>query len=281
MTRDVSRSAFPSALPLGQLLRHWRRVRRFSQLELASEAGISTRHLSFLETGRSRASREMVQRLAAALDLPLAEQSALLVAAGYVPANSPGGSAAEDLQPVQQALDFILRQQDPYPGLVLDSRWDVIQRNNAAARVFEPFRSAYRMPSAFAGNAMHMVFHPQGLRPFITNWSEFSGRLIQILHREVAHGHRAAAALLDEISTYPGSTGKSATMHPAAAESPMIVMRLRKDNIQLAFFSTFTTFAMPASARLQTLKIECLYPADRATAVFARELAGECQRSLL
>ena len=255
------------------LLKHWRNVRRLTQIELAGDANVSARHLCFLETGRAQPSREMVQLLGAALDLPLDERNALHVAAGFVPPYGDGGLAADNLQPVRQALDFILRQQEPYPGIVIDGRWDVRIRNQASARLFKPFRDAFEMESGIVDNAMHTVFHPKGLRQFIVNWDEFAGQLIQILHREVAGASRVSAQLLDEIMTYPGLPAEWRLPRSAAGSSPVMTMQLRKGDLRLAFFSTLTALAMPTDAALQKLKIECFYPADNATAEKARQLA--------
>ena len=256
------------------LLRHWRNVRRLTQIELAGDANVSARHLCFLETGRAQPSREMVQLLGSALDLPLDERNALHVAAGFVPPYSDRGLAADNLQPVRQALDFILRQQEPYPGIVIDGRWDVRLRNQASGRLFKPFRDAFEMESGVADNAMHTVFHPKGLRQFIVNWQEFAGQMIQILHREVAQASRVSAQLLDEIMSYPGLPAEWRLPSHQAHASPVMTMQLRKGDLRLSFFSTFTTLAMPTDAALQKLKIECFYPADSATAEKARELAG-------
>src|SRR5882672_432963 len=254
------------------LLKHWRNARRLTQIELAADANVSARHLCFLETGRSQPSREMVQLLGSALDLPLEERNALHVAAGFVPPYGDGGLAAENLQPVRQALDFILRQQEPYPGIVIDGRWDVRIRNQASKRLFAAFHESYEMDPGLADNAMHVVFHPGGLRQFIVNWEEFAGQMIQILHREVAQGGgRVAAQLLDEIMAYPGLPAEWRL--PRTASSPVMTMQLRKGDFRLAFFSTLTTLAMPTDAALQKLKIECFYPVDDATAEKARELA--------
>jgi transcriptional regulator with XRE-family HTH domain len=257
----------------GSLLKHWRSVRRLTQIELAGDANVSARHLCFLETGRAQPSREMVQLLGSALDLPLEERNALHVAAGFMPPYSDRGLAAENLQPVRQALDFILRQQEPYPGIVIDGRWDVRIRNQASRRLFKPFHQAYEMEAGIAENAMHTVFHPKGLRQFIVNWDEFAGQMIQILHREVAQGGRVAAQLLDEIMVYPGLPAEWRLPRNPTGSSPVMTMQLRKGDFRLAFFSTFTTLAMPTDAALQKLKIECFYPADAATAEKARELS--------
>jgi transcriptional regulator with XRE-family HTH domain len=266
-THDVATGHFSS------LLKHWRNIRRLTQIELAGDANVSARHLCFLETGRAQPSREMVQLLGSALDLPLEECNALHVAAGFVPPYGDRGLAAENLQPVRQALDFILRQQEPYPGIVIDGRWDVRIRNQASRRLFKAFHEAYEMEADIAENAMHVVFHPKGLRQFITNWDEFAGQMIQILHREVAQGGRVAAQLLDEIMVYPGLPAEWRIPRNPAGSSPVMTMQLRKGDFRLAFFSTFTTLAMPTDAALQKLKIECFYPADGATAEKARELA--------
>ena len=266
-SHDVSTGHFSS------LLKHWRNVRRLTQIELAGDANISARHLCFLETGRAQPSRDMVQLLGSALDLPLEERNALHVAAGFVPPYGDRGLAADNLQHVRQALDFILRQQEPYPGIVIDGRWDVRIRNEASRRLFKAFREAFEMDSGLADNAMHVVFHPRGLRQFIVNWDEFAGQMIQILHREVAQGSAVAAQLLGEIMTYPGLPAEWRIPRDPARSSPVMTMQLRKGDLRLAFFSTFTTLAMPTDAALQKLKIECFYPADGATAEKARELA--------
>jgi transcriptional regulator with XRE-family HTH domain len=260
------------------LLKHWRNVRRLTQIELAVDANVSARHVCFLETGRAQPSREMVQLLGSALDLPLEERNALHVSAGFMPPYGEEGLAAENLladnlQHVRQALDFILRQQEPYPGIVIDGHWDVRMRNQASARLFKPFFASYQMESGLADNAMHVVFHPKGLRQFIVNWDEFAGQMIQILHREVAGGSRVAAQLLEEVMLYPGLSAEWRLPRNPAGSSPVMTMQLRKGDYRLAFFSTFTTLAMPTDAALQKLKIECFYPADDATAQKARQLA--------
>ena len=263
-------------LPAGhfsRLLKHWRGVRRLTQIELAADAKVSARHLCFLETGRPQPSREMVQLLGSALDLPLEERNALHVAAGFVPHYGDKGLAAENLQPVRQALDFMLKQQEPYPGIVIDGHWDVRMRNQGSARLLKPFRDSYAMENGLADNAMHVVFHPRGLRQFIVNWEEFARQMIQILHREVAQGSRAAAQLLDEIMVYPGLSADWRLLRHSQATSPVMTIQLAKGDYRLAFFSTFTTLAMPTDAALQQIKIECFFPADDATAEKARQMA--------
>ncbi len=273
MSEPIHHSPDVVTSQFSRLLKHWRNVRRLTQIELASDADVSARHVCFLETGRSQPSREMVQLLGSVLDLPLEERNALHVAAGFVPPYGDKGLAAENLQPVRQALDFMLRQQEPYPGIVVDGHWDVRMRNQASARLLGPFRDSYEMDPRVADNAMHVAFHPGGLRQFMLNWAEFAGQLIQILHRDVAQGSRAAAQLFDEIMVYPGLPAEW-RLPGHSASSPVMTMQLAKGDYRLSFFSTFTTLAMPTDAVLQQIKIECFFPADDATAAKARQLAA-------
>jgi transcriptional regulator with XRE-family HTH domain len=256
------------------LLRHWRGVRRMSQLALATEAEISARHLCFLETGRAQPSREMVQLLGGVLDLPFAEQNTLLLAAGYAPVYGERELAAPELGHVQRALDFMLRQQEPYPAIVIDAAWNVRMRNDASRRLLRPFREQYDMPPELAENAMHVVCHPKGMRPFLVNWEAFVGPLIQTVHREADQGaNPAAARLRDQLLTYPGIP-RSWRTPDASAASPLLTMQLKRGDYELAFFTTLTTFALPRDVTLQQLRIEGFFPADDATAETARRLAA-------
>ena len=263
----------PTVPAFGRQLRQWRDARHLSQLALATEAGISTRHLSFLETGRAQPSREMVQLLAGMLDVPLGERNALLVAAGYAPAYGDRSLAAPDLEPVRHALEFILRQQEPFPALVLDGEWNVVMHNGAASRVFEPFRATLKTP-----NVMRKVFDPDGLRPFIVNWPCIAECMMQSLHREVAAtGNEAVVRLRDELLSYPGVPARWRTPDALASFPPLVAMQLRKGDLSMAFFSTITVFATPRDVMLQHLKIECFFPADASTEQAARRLAAAAE----
>src|SRR5262249_29191708 len=183
----------------GRMLREWRARAHMSQLSLATEAGISTRHLSFLETGRAQPSREMVQLLAGMLDVPFVERNAMLVAAGYAPAYSERPSGAPELKPVRRALEYILRQQEPFPAFVLDSQWNIVMKNAAAARIFPLFRG-----TTTSSNCMRTVFDPDGLRPAIVNWPAIAECLIEALHRDVAAtGDEAVVHLRPQLPAYP------------------------------------------------------------------------------
>ncbi|MCW0234852.1 MAG: helix-turn-helix transcriptional regulator [Ferrovibrio sp.] len=260
------------------LLRHWRGERRMSQLGLATEAGISARHLCFLEKGRSQPSREMVVLLAQVLDIPLAGQNALLVAAGFAPLFHETGLDAPELSNVQQALDAMLAQQEPFPALVVDEGWEVRQRNTAAGRILGALRPYYDVPETLAHNAMHAMCHPGGMRRFMPNWAEFVAAYLQVLHREATQGlSHAAAQLREALLRYPDMP---AAFSAPAVDHPMAPMQLRIGRHDLSFFVTLTTFAMPRDITLQQIKIECFFPADAATAALARRLAAEPNLSL-
>ena len=244
-----------------------------NQLALATDAEISIRHLSFLETGRARPSRAMVERLGTVLDVPLADRNLLLLAAGYAPLYGARELDARDLEPVRRALQFILRQQEPYPALVLDARWNVVMRNAAAERIFRIFRGPTRPSREHGGNALHSTFHPDGLRRFIVNWEEFAGALIQTVHRDAATS-AAAAGLRDELLAYPGVPSRWRMPELRAAAPPLLTMRLRKDDLTLAFFTTMTMLANPQDLTLAQLKIECFHPADALTESIAARLAA-------
>jgi transcriptional regulator with XRE-family HTH domain len=269
------------ATAFGILLRRWRTARGMSQLTLATEAGISTRHLSFLETGRAQPSREMVQLLAGMLDVPLGDRNALLVSAGYAPAYGERPLSAPDLEPVRRALEFMLRQQEPYPALVVDGEWNIVMGNEGAGRIFDLFLEPDCDDDAVPPNVMRTVFCPDGLRRFIVNWEELAGCLVNSLHRQVAAtGSETMARLRDELLAYPGVPGRWSVPDPTVTMPPLVSMHLRKDDLSLTFFSMITTMGTPRDVTLQQLKIECFFPADAATEQLARSLASAAPRPI-
>jgi transcriptional regulator with XRE-family HTH domain len=264
----------------GTLLRRWRGMRGMSQLTLATEAGISTRHLSFLETSRAQPSREMVQLLAGMLDVPLGDRNALLVSAGYAPAYGERPLSAPDLEPVRRALEFMLRQQEPYPALVVDGEWNIVM-GNEGARIFDLFLEPDCEEDAAPPNVMRTVFSPDGLRRFIVNWEELAGCLVNSLHRQVAAtGSETMARLRDELLAYPGVPTRWSVPDPTVTMPPLVSMHLRKDDLSLTFFSMITTMGTPRDVTLQQLKIECFFPADAATEQLARSLASAAPRPI-
>ena len=271
---DMPRSR-QATLSFGDLLKRWRAARRMSQLELAVEAEISARHLSFLETGRAQPSRDMIRLLGQALDIPFSDQNNLLLAAGFAPKYAEREIDAPELEQARHALEFILKQQEPYPAYVIDEVWNIRMRNTAADRVFRPFRELSDLPADRARNAMHLLCHPKGVRRFMTNWEEFVGPLIQSIHHEAIVSNSAGVLRLrDELLAYPGMPADWKTVANTPTAPPLLTMRLQKGDLQFAFFATLTTFANPHEVTLQQLRVECLFPADKATEDAARRLAN-------
>jgi MmyB-like transcription regulator ligand binding domain len=206
------------------------------------------------------------------LDVPLADRNALLVAAGYAPVYGARPLGAPDLEPIRQALQFIMRQQEPFPALVLDGMWNIVMRNDGACRIFDLFRPPARDGQTV--NVMRSMFHPNGLRPFVVNWEEMAECLMYGIHREVARtGSEAVAALRDELLAYPGVPARWRAPEAPMPMAPMVCMRLRKGDLSLAFFPMVTMLGTARDVMLQQLKIECFFPADPHTEHTARQLA--------
>jgi transcriptional regulator with XRE-family HTH domain len=268
--------ATPERAPGGQvgaLLRRWRTTRRVSQLDLALDADVSSRHLSFVETGRSQPSREMVLRLADALEVPLRERNTLLLAAGYAPVYRETALGAPELKQAYEAMQFILAQQEPYPAIVVDRHWNLLLANTATGRFLGFF-----LPALPAGpsNAMRLLFHPAGLRPFIENWEDVAAHMIERVHRDATAmpGDEATRALLDELLAYPGVPARWRTPQMDRAPAPFVSIVYRKDDLRLSVFSTITTFGTPQDVTLQELRIESFFPADGTTRAALSALAA-------
>ncbi|TWI01639.1 helix-turn-helix protein [Luteimonas cucumeris] len=273
--RRLNRTPPPTPVAhVGELLREWRAARRLSQLDLALDAGLSSRHLSYVETGKAQPSRELVARLADVLEMPLRERNALLVAAGYAPQYRETGLAAPEMALVRRAIEFILEQQEPYPAFVLDRRWDVLMANRAAARVN---RFVLGGRDSAHGNMLRCFFDPNDLRAAVVNWEEVAGDLVRHLHGAVTATPTDAAlrALLDEVLAYPGVPARWRTRELGATPSPLLTVRFRRDARELGFFSTFTTFGTSRDVTLDELHIECCFPIDEASAELCQSLARE------
>lgn len=257
--------------PVGRLLRHWRQVRRKSQLTLAIEADVSPRHLGFIEVGRSRPSREMVLTLAAALDVPLRERNDLLLAAGYAPMYRETGLTDPDMAQARLALDRILLQQEPFPAVVMDRHWNILLTNDAAARFFGLFLDLAAEPSP--ANVLELMFGK--LRPFVSNWESVAEALIQRVHREAVGGTPDAQTtlLLQKLLAFPGVPPRWAQPDLMGVRMPFLPVDFRKDDLAMRFFSAVTTLGTPQDITLQEIRIECFFPADAATGARARELA--------
>lgn len=260
------------ATPFGDALRHWRRARRKSQLDLALDAGVSPRHLSFVETGRSRPSRDMVLTLARALDVPLRERNTLLGAAGFAPVYRETDLGAPELEPARRALDLILRHQEPYPAVVMNRRWDVLASNEAGARLFSLLLA--EAAPAQPANVLRLMFDPAGIRPWVSNWEEVAEALVQRVHRESIGGipDEPTARLLGEVLRYPGVPARWRNPDLSAPLAPFVPVAFAKGALELRFFSTVTTLGTPQDVTLQELRVECFFPADEATAERAASL---------
>lgn len=250
---------------VGHLLREWRQRRRMSQLELSNEAAVSARHLSFVETGRSRPSRELVLHLAEHLDVPLRERNALLLAAGYAPVYQERSLDDADMDPVRDALDVILSGHEPYPAVIVDRRWDLVSGNAAALVLFTAGVAPHLLEPPV--NVYRLGLHPDGLAPRVRNFADYSTHLLTRLQREVAlSGDAALSSLLDEVLAYPG-VQRPAHVEVDPARMLFLPMEFTTaEGTELSFFSTLATFGTALDITVAELSIEAFFPADRATA---------------
>jgi len=254
----------PTNAPAGQLIREWRQRRRMSQLELASTAGISARHLSFVETGRSRPSRAMVLHLAENLDIPLRERNPLLLAAGYAPTYQATDFAAPEMQPVRDAVERLLAAHEPYPAILVDRRWQLVGANVAAAVLVEGVAPELLGPDC---NVLRTSLHPQGLAPRIVNIEQWSAHIVDNVRRQIAiTGDDGLRELERELVGYVTDMG---VVLPPTAEAPRAIatpMRLRTDSGELALMTLIATFGTALDITLAELSLETFLPADAATA---------------
>ncbi len=262
---------------VGALLQTWRKTRQFSQLGLALEAGVSSRHLSFVETGRAEPSREMVLRLANALDVPLRERNQLLLAAGFAPVYAESTLDAPALAAVNGALDAILRQQEPYPAVVLDRKWDVVRTNGAADRFFGFLLGSAdaSAPPPGPANVLRMMFDEALVRPLVENWHDVAEALVQRVRREAVGGarDRATQKLLAEVLAYPGVPETLRDPRLGAPLLPVVPIVFVKNGERFSFFSAVTTLGTAQDVTVQEIRIETFFPADEATTRAAKRLS--------
>lgn len=251
-------------MSFGVLLRRWRTVRHLSQLDLALDAEISTRHLSCVETGRAQPSREMVLRLAEALQVPLRERNALLLAAGYAPLYRDTSFETPELEAARQAIGLLIAQLEPYPVLVLDRYWNILKMNAGAQRFLALFPGC---DSVTPLNGPRLAFHPQGLRPFIENWEVVATRIIRRVHREVADNpsDETLKSFLEELLSYPNVPNRWRRLDLDDAPPPFLTINYHWKNSTLRLFSALTTFGTAQDIAVQELRIESFFPADENT----------------
>jgi len=256
---------------VGQLLREWRERRRLTQLELALDAGISSRHLSFVETGRSKPGRELLLKILRRLDVPFREQNRVLLAAGHAPAFPERPLDAPELEPVRQAIDVILSRHDPYPGLAIDRHWNLVAANSTLTAL----TAGLEIDPGLLGppaNILRAGLHPRGLAPYLANPEDWLGHFRdRVEHQAAATGDAELAALLEEISSYPIPE----RVPPADGSADMLgPLRVRdpRDGRELSFFGMFAIFDTPFEVTASELAMELFFPADRATAEMLRTL---------
>lgn len=250
--------------PVGELLRPWRQRRSLSQLQLALDAAVSSRHVSFLEAGRARPSREMVLHLAEHLEIPLRDRNGLLLAAGYAPLYAERSLETEEMAPVRQALDRFLRAHEPYPAVVINRHYDLLAANDALNLLTDGVApDLLRAPA----NALRVTLHPEGMAPRILNLGEWSAHLLGRLRRQASiTGDPDLESLHDELASYPGVEREPPHEEITGAEI-VLPLRLRDGDDELAFFSTISTFGTAVDITLAELAIEAFYPANARTAM--------------
>jgi transcriptional regulator with XRE-family HTH domain len=260
--------------PVGDLLREWRQRRRMSQLDLSLEAEISTKHLSFLETGRSQPSREMVLNLAEQLDIPLRERNVLLVAAGYAPVFAERKLEDPALQAARKAMDLVLAGHEPYPALAVDRHWTLVAANAAVGRLIGGADPALLRPPV---NVLRLSLHPEGLAPAIANLPEWRAHLLARLRRQIeVSADPVLADLMAELSAYPAPFARTPARPSRETDygSVVVPLQLTTPGGPLSFFSTTTVFGTPLDITLSELALESFYPADPAKADALRTLAA-------
>ena len=253
------------------LLKSWRKQRGFSQLALALASNVSQRHLSFLESGRSQPSREMILRLGSVLEIPFRDQNTLLTAAGFAPVFVESDLSAPELAPIRQALDFMLRQQEPYPAIVMDRYWNQLQINQAAQHLFSSLLTPEQLMKCCSSNGqinlMIAMFHPQVLRPVVSNWEAVATVLIRRVHREAVATSKNSFShtLFQKLLSFPDVQSLWQSNEVEAWQVPLLTVTFKQDQQELSFFSTLATLGTPYDITLQELRIECLFPADQLT----------------
>ncbi len=270
----------PQGGELRALLRHWRDLRGKSQLDLSLDTGVSQRHISFIEIGRSAPSRQMLIDIATALDIPLRDRNTLLLAGGYAPMYPDGAWDSPEMHSITKALERILRQHEPFPALVMDRYWNVLMTNRAAPRFFGRFTdlSARKSPR----NMLHLMFDPEGMRPFVADWPTVAESLIQRVYRETVGRvvDDKIKELLTALLAYPDVEPDWPSPKTTSVQSvmPVIPIGFVKNGKVLNYFSMVTTVGTPQTVAAQELRIECMFPADEPTEALHAALVDDDSR---
>lgn len=268
MNSEKQNSKMPAS-GLGELLRHWRNLRGKSQFDLSLDTGGSQRHISFIESGRSVPSRQILTEIAQALDIPLRDRNVLLLAAGYAPIYSEGAWNAPEMKSITGVLERMLRQHEPFPAVVMDRYWNVLMANESTPRFFNSFTEMAVRKSP--RNILHLMFDPERMRPFIANWESVAKSLFERVYRE------SVGRVIDEktkelqaaLQAYPGvkTEWKSPKVSGPGPAMPMIPIGFIRGKKTLNYFSMITTVGTPQTIAAQELRIECLYPVDEETEI--------------
>ncbi len=252
---------------LGKQIKHWRSNRGLSQLQLAERANTSTRHLSFIETGRSHPSVELLLRIADELEIPLRSRNALLETAGYAPLYRETGLTSPEMSQVRKTLEFILKATEPYPAMLIDRYWNVLLANPPMQYVVNTFVADKDFYDPDNFNLMRLVLHPRGLQPVIQNWNEFETFMVNRVRRMVntGSGDHKMEALLEEITHYKSSSPEESERD--IYQLPQIIMpiHLKNDDSEIRMFTTIATLGAPQDITLQELRIETAFPVDEET----------------
>ncbi len=255
----------------GAILKQWRDRRSFSQLELALTSQVSQRHISFLESGRAKPSQEMILQLATVLEIPFRHQNLMLSAAGFAPIHTETDLSAPEMASVCKAINCMLSQQEPYPAIVIDRYWNLLLANQGANRFLNIFIAPEKLQTLFCVNGkinlMRFAFDPQGLRPFIVNWEELAGHLLQRVYREANSSIESeqSTLLFDELMRDPDTAELWKTSTKSPQNDLILTTHFKRNDLDLSFFSTIATLGTPYDITLQEIRIECLFPADEET----------------
>jgi transcriptional regulator with XRE-family HTH domain len=262
-------STISAPIGVGDLLRDWRQRRRLSQLDLSNEAAVSARHLSFVETGRSKPSRELVLHLAEHLDVPLRERNSLLMAAGFAPVYRERSLDDDEMDPVRGALDMILAGHEPYPSVIVDRVWNLVTANTAALSLFTVGVAPELLEPPV--NVLRLGLHPDGLAPRTRNLAELADHLLVRLQRQLAVSPEAELqALYEELLTYPGVSHESPVVTDPTRLLFVPMVFEAPDGQELSLFSTLATFGTALDITLAELSIESFFPADPVTEAYFR-----------
>ena len=258
---------------VGEHLRAWRLRRRMSQLDLAVEAEISTRHLSFLETGRSRPSRDMLLHLSERLDVPLRERNHLLLAAGFAPLYPQRDLADPAFEPARAAIERLLAAHEPYPALAVDRHWTLLAANGAVGAFLAGVPEAMLAPPV---NVLRLSLHPDGLAPRIVNLPEWRAHILHRLrHQQRASGDPALEALAEELAAYPARSSAQPTRLESPLDSILVPLRLAMPHGEISLISTTTMFGTPLDVTLSEIALETFFPADAESEKLLRAIAAQ------